>query len=316
MKTKYLSLNLLFFALSISVFGQEKLLDVGISAKINLALGEKRLSFQNTSLALSVAKQPTENTFQFIPTAQFAIHFYNKALGTSIHKQFRKGQIDFVSTFLVSTGFNTSDTRQFPIPIQPFHQYIASSIAFDMDYFLYYGTSFILTNNGRNQHIGNFGFNIHSIGLGYYNDGFIPFEFFTSDGFDRYWTGGGHVRLNFRLFREDAALSAEENILEFTYDRFTGDVQDAYVFSKVLYLYGVLANNADNVFLNRALTSISWRNRWGTHLSLGRFGHCKGDIQDRLHDWLGNSRHLSFAACTWVFMGGYQKNFQHQISAK
>ncbi len=293
------------------IFRKPDSLNLNFGVRLTLALGKNRVSFYNVSVSASALNIWKQKDFRLVPGSQVTLNYYSKGLGTSIiDRDNRGGQLDLVTSFFVVGGLY--DKRSFNSQkfIRPFNQFSATSIYHDMDYAVSYGTSFIINNHRRNQQIGHLGFNVDQILVGYYNDGFAPFNVFASDLFDRFWTGGGYVAIGMNTY--GLAKNKDwfnEQFIEYAYDRFTGNVQNGYKLSKELLLFAVPQKNTEDIFLNRAITSFSLRNRSGGSIGIGLYGQCpKCDIQDFLHRRLGFSRHLSFAACTKVLMGGYQYN--------
>jgi hypothetical protein len=284
-------------------------LSFSYSFRVALGLGRSRVSFYNLSGAISLQHEMNHKEFRLRPGVQLTANFYSKGLGTSIvDSENRQGQFDFITTFLATSGFYDKRPNNGLKFVRTFNQISATSIYHDLDYSVTYGTSFIVNNHGRNQQIGNINLNIDRILIGYYNDGFTPFKLFAADLFDRYWTGGAYVALGLNTFgiAEGNSL-AEPNFLEFAYDRFTGDVQDSYAASNNLLIFGVPNTHTKDIFLNRALTSITLRHLDGSNIGVGFYGQCpRCDVQDFLHRRLNFPRHLSFASCRTVFIGGYQ----------
>jgi hypothetical protein len=302
---------LLACALPAQIFNQPKSLNFNYAVRMSIALGKNRASFYNASASVSIQNTWSEGDFRLVPGTQITLNYYSKGLGTSIvDGENRSGQLDLVTSFFATGGMYDARRVNSLKYIRPFNQFSATSIYHDMDYALTYGTSFIVNNHGRNQQVGNLNFNIDQIMLGYYNDGFWPFNRFASDLYDRFWTGGGYFSIGMNVYGIAGEREwFDQQFLEYAYDRFTGNVQNGYKLSKELLLFAVPQRNTKDIFLNRALTSISLRNRSGSSMGIGVYGQCpKCDIQDFLHRKLGFSRHLSFAAPTLIILGGYQYN--------
>jgi hypothetical protein len=298
-------------ALNAQIFSIPSSMSFNYGLRVSIALGKNRASFYNASASVSIQNTWAREDLRLAPGSQITLNYYSKGLGTSIvdHEN-RGGQLDLVTSFFATGGFYDGRRVNSLKYIRPFNQFSATSIYHDMDYAVTYGTSFIINNHGRNQQIGNLNFNFDQIMIGYYNDGFWPFNRFASDLYDRFWTGGGYFSVGMNLYGIAGERAwYDQQFLEYAYDRFTGNVQNGYKLSKELLLFAVPQKNTKDIFLNRALTTLSLRNNSGSSLGIGVYGQCpKCDIQDFLHRKLGFSRHLSFAAPTLVLLGGYQHN--------
>ncbi|HEX5625314.1 MAG TPA: hypothetical protein VFX48_04795 [Saprospiraceae bacterium] len=140
---------------------------------------------------------------------------YNKSLGNSLVLLNQDNQIDFTSSF----HFGPASTKK-DLPYSLFKN--ARSInnlpfynlRFDNHYLALLGINFILNNHVRHQTVGSILLNYDRVTLQYYNDGGFPLrQIGLGDNFDRWWTGGGGIYWHSR---------DKSNILEFTFDQFTG----------------------------------------------------------------------------------------------
>jgi len=280
------------------------------SARVIVGLGDKNTSYYVLSLGLATyshdfgmsnSEDLDENyKFYFSPAFQFNLNIYSNGLGEGLIKEYRKGQIDFVTTALLLAGANDpGDTRM--SYIRPFHQNNSVPIQHPVDYLVWYGTSFIMNNHQRNQQIGNIGLNLFSnaLTLGYYNDGgyaFLP-PFFDEE--DKYYTGGGYLSIGI----------SRNQFIEIAYDRFTGDTQKEYVVSKELGFFGTPTANLEEIFYNQALFSVNYIDLRGSKFGVGTLGHTSFDFQDLLHKTLNLSRHLSLKnGGSIVFISSYEYN--------
>jgi hypothetical protein len=299
---------LLSSTLSAQLFRPERTVQGAAQLKLTLALGGQHSTFYHLSASVSLMHRFQPGDFRFIPCTQLTTNLYSKGIGTSvIDADNRKAQLDVIASAFFLTGFDNGRSTR-PKYVRVFNQMSANTIQHTLDYGFSYGTSFIMNNHGRNQQIGHMGFNVDQILVGYYNDGFWPFKRYAADGFDRYWTGGGYLAAGLNTFgRAQAADWNSEQFIEYAYDRFTGNVQRAYRLSKELILSGIPQKEIDQIFFNRAMTSLSLRNLNGSNIGIAAFGQCpKCDVQDGLHRLLGYSRHLSFSTCAVMLHGSYQ----------
>jgi len=291
--------------------------NLGLAVKLNLGIGGKRSSFYNLSVAAGLSRNIQNEKLNILPGGQITVNYYSKGPGTSVIDHFnRYGQLDVVSSFYVVGGYNWSGYGREKY-VRTFNQMSATTIRHNFDGAVSYGTSFLVNNHGRNQQLGHLGFNIDQFLVGYYNDGFWPFDLFAGDAFDRYWTGGGYLAYGFDAFGNKLSRKNpwfEGQFVEYAYDRFTGNVQEGYKLSKELLFSGIPQQNMGQAFYNRAFTSISLRNINGSNIGVGLLGQCPNcDVQDLLHRMLGYSRHVSLSKCLPVVFGSFQYNQFHKL---
>ncbi|GEM_PF-1901041 len=313
-----------FFCLSIlsrdaaaQIFRDGEKFNLSVAVKLSLGIGGKRSSFYNLSAAAGVSRNIQNGKLNILPGGQVTVNYYSKGPGTSVIAYANRfGQLDVVSSFYVVGGYNWSGHGREKY-IRTFNQMSATTIRHNFDGAVSYGTSFLVNNHGRNQQLGHIGFNIDQFLIGYYNDGFLPFDRFAGDAFDRYWTGGGYLAYGLDAFGNQLSRKNpwfEGQFVEYAYDRFTGNVQAGYQLSKELLFSGIPQQNMEEAFYNRALSSISLRNINGSNLGVGLLGQCPNcDIQDVLHRLLGYSRHVSLSKCVPVVFGSFQYNEFHKL---
>ena len=306
--------------LSAQILRDGENLNFGLAIKLNLGIGGKRVSFYNLSVAAGLSKVFKNGDLSLMPGGQVTVNYYSKGPGTSIiDSSNRFGQLDVVSSFYVVGGCNWAgnDREKY---IRTFNQLSATTIRHNFDAAVSYGTSFLVNNHGRNQQMGHLGFNVDQLLVGYYNDGFWPFDRFAGDGFDRYWTGGGYLAYGLDAFGN--RLSGKNpwmqgQFVEYAYDRFTGNVQTGYKLSKELLFSSIPQQNMTEAFYNRALSSLTLRNINGSSLGMGLLGQCPNcDVQDLLHRMLGYSRHVSLSKCIPVVLGSFQYNQPYKLLNK
>ena len=303
--------------LNSQIFRDGEKINLGLAVKLNLGIGPKRSSFYNLSVAAGLSRNIRNERLNILPGAQVTVNYYSKGPGASVidHSN-RYGQLDVVSSFYVVGGYNWKEYGREKY-VRTFNQMSATTIRHNFDGAVSYGTSFLVNNHGRNQQFGQLGFNIDQFLMGYYNDGFWPFDLFAGDAFDRYWTGGGYMAYGFdafgnRLSRKNPWF--EGQFVEYAYDRFTGNVQEGYRLSKELLFSGIPQQNMEQAFYNRAFSSISLRNINGSNIGVGVLGQCPNcDVQDLLHRMLGYSRHVSLSKCLPVLFGSFQYNQFHKL---
>ena len=185
------------------------------------------------------------------PSYQAALNIYFNSIGDNILDDFKKVNIDFVHSMMFSLGKNVDSTSidQYEVVIRPFNTQTASVVKDNMSNSVTVGTNFILNNSYRNQRIGFANINIARFLVAhYYNDG-PPYTRFSSDGYDRWWTGGGTVDLYFnQLFKNQLNFFTNSRV-SVSYDRFTGNVQNAFLASEVFGFYYVPTKDLKQNFL-------------------------------------------------------------------
>lgn len=302
---------------SAQIFRDGDKFNLGLALKLNLGIGGKRSTFYNLSVAAGLSRNIQKERLNILPGAQVTLNYYSKGPGTSViaHSN-RFGQLDVVSSFYVVGGYNWNGNGREKY-IRTFNQMSATTIRHNFDGAISYGTSFLVNNHGRNQQLGHMGFNVDQLLVGYYNDGFWPFDRFAGDAFDRYWTGGGYLAYGLDAFGNSMSRRNpwfEGQFVEYAYDRFTGNVQAGYQLSKELLFSGIPQQNMEEAFYNRALSTLTLRNINGSNVGFGLLGQCPNcDIQDLLHRMLGYSRHVSLSKCVPVILGSLQYNQFHPL---
>lgn len=302
MKIRNLSLNilvsLLLLQLPNSLAAQKKIeLGVGIKLRYFMAFKEGKSNF-TASLALGISKhfEPEKEDYRyFSPTYQVAFNIYANGLGTNMLETQKKTQFDIVNSFSATYGHRSS--KHYIYEFKTFNNMTAS--AFQSNYgvaSLSVSTNFIINNHKRNQHVGFAGVSLGPIRVGTYNDKFLPL---FSDHYDRWWTGGFFIQSGVETIK----LNEEDNIpnffnknrINFSYERFTGNVQDAFNLVSRLSLNYVPAKNKEANFNNRSQYMFSWRfaNKMETSVSI--LGHIKNEFQDKNHEKSGKSKHVSYS---------------------
>lgn len=317
MKTQTTMKNL-FFGLSfifVLPFFSIAQVDLGVGINLRYHMGFKHGSSNfSGSIAIGVSKEmliKDGKNALFLPTYQLAFNVYSNGLGTNMMKSFRRTEFDIINTFSATImdrdllDDNRSDKNLFQF--KAFNPMTASAFLYN------YGkksftlsTSFVNNNHYRNQHVAYLGFNLGDFRMGYYNDG-MPFFPLLADMFDRWWTGGVFIQIG------SEAMTGENDKVSFkySYDRFTGDVQDAYKFATRLGLTYVPAKEKKANLFNRGQTSFSLKHsKVGLEVSGNFLGHYKHlDLQRLTHLFLGFSQHVSFAQNFFTIGVEYNKPF-------
>lgn len=318
----------LFFALSFifpsfaqSSSNNENIVDIGAAIRLTFFFAPKNSSSFNVSASVSAQKNITELFFEeglktdFIPFWQMSINLYNNGLGVSLLPSQKRGELDIIQTLGFSWGMGqledtTRTAYDRPYYVHTFNQMTASSIQ-QKTYKVNptFGTNILFNNHKRNQAIWFLNLGLWEFAqFTFYNDGPPIDKIGWGDGYDRWWTGGGSARINLGyimedLFCDDCYIKGGEkpwwlntfNQLSYRYDRFTGNVQDAYVLSSYLFLNNVPSADFDKNFLNQGQTIFSLSNAFGFEMMLSYMGRRDLDIQDAIHDWMRVSHHFSLA---------------------
>ncbi len=283
-------------------------IDLGVAFKISLALSTQGQSHITAGVAFSAT---WNNDWEINPFYQLGINIYNNGLGNSLLPSRKQAELDIVNTIGIAGGIGKDTLNRYQNKVRPFNSMSANAVMqsiYDFSYAL--GTNFIINGRGRNQQVGFINAGAHQyFQLSFYNDG-PPFHFIgLGDGYDRWWTGGGnivvHLQPTWKWLRNWADHSSKDlsrqHTIYYQYDRFTGDVQDAYIMSNRLFLSKVPTKKIDENFYNQGQTVFGFRHArgWGAAvIFLGSYP--KLDIQDHIHDWMKISHHFSIADRIWL----------------
>jgi len=315
-------LILLFFSLSTSLlYGQSQSLNYGLGIKIQCFLGLKKgTSNYTASLALGITRSTSfgkKERLYYQPTYQLAVNIYANGLGTNILKEYSVTEIDVVNSFTITSGYRPY-SNEFLFQYEAFNDMTASSFLQDAGrYSATIGTSFIANNHKRHQNVGYLGFNVWSVRFGYYNDA-TPFDILRlADTNDRWWTGGLMLQIGAdRDFpKGNMNKISPDWKVRIVYERFTGDVQDAYRLASRIGLPLVPSKNKKELFLNRAQSSVTASNKNGFAVSYLTFlGHSKDiDVQDIIHNNQGSAKHHSFAKSYWTIGLKYNSSLHQGV---
>ena len=180
--------------------------NIGANFSINYNKNAKFPTFRLFGAVNIYGKRDKHFVVQYSPS----VSLYKNAIGTNLTPLKSDYSFDFMNTFCI--GFETKDSS-FVKHARSMHNgdYYNLQVKSTGGVMLF--SNFIVNNKKvRNQVNGGLLATIDRVSLLYYNDG-VPFDFMAlSDGFDRYWTGGGGLFWHKENY----------NILEFTYDQFTG----------------------------------------------------------------------------------------------
>lgn len=235
-----------------------------------------------------------ENVFSAL---QLGGKIYYNGLGDNILDEYKKTRVDLISSFIACVGSKTDSLYNSNIFIKPFTPFIANAIKDEYHSSFALGGNAIFNLEGRNQIIGFTNINLaRVVQISYYNDG-PPFSSLgIGDRFDRWWTGGGHIDLYFdQGYRKDFEGFWNSKI-SYYFDRFTGNVQNAYEVSKSFGFKYVPAKDLIENYYNRAREKFSMEFFGnGYEFSWQRIGFLNRDIQDYVHKKLDIPYHITYA---------------------
>lgn len=123
------------------------------------------------------------------PGVNVALNLYNGGLGSLENSN--KLHFDTVLSAKLSAGVGQGN----PMDINPLHINSGTGLVDNYKYSATLGTNFILNNSGRNQQVGFVQLRVENFSFQTYNDfqGFKKLG--ISDGYDRWWTGGGNITI-------------------------------------------------------------------------------------------------------------------------
>lgn len=128
--------------------------------------------------------------FNFVtPGVNLGVNFYNGGLGALPNSS--NFNIDTVITGKLTVGGGEGE----PMTIRPLHLNSGSGMEDNYKYSATLGTNFILNNNSRNQHVGFLQVRAFDFSFQTYNDFQGFHKIGISDGYDRWWTGGGNITI-------------------------------------------------------------------------------------------------------------------------
>jgi Bacterial toxin 23 len=145
-------------------------------------------SYMSGTAGIGVSKR-----FQFVdPGVNLAVNFYNGGIGAKSNSDVM--HYDTILSAKVTVGTGNGN----PMTVYPLHIDSGTGLVDSYKYSATLGTNFILNNKGRNQQVGFLQLRANDFSFQTYNDfgGFKKIG--ISDGFDRWWTGGGNITIGAR----------------------------------------------------------------------------------------------------------------------
>jgi hypothetical protein len=126
------------------------------------------------------------------PGVNLAVNFYNGGIGA--REDSNMMHFDTVLTAKVTAGSGTGN----PMTVYPLHLDSGTGLVDNYKYSATLGANLILNNSNRNQRVGFLQLRAGDFSFQTYNDfgGFKKIG--ISDGYDRWWTGGGNITVGSR----------------------------------------------------------------------------------------------------------------------
>lgn len=277
-------------------------LEVGLNNKSKTfisfsgAMGVKRLMFYDKNRygeILYKAKDYASTGFQT------GFTLYYNGLGDNILDPYKKARFDFVSSIMLSVGTPLkSNLIHDRIRVRSFNSFLANPLSDEFHHSLTIGSNVVLNTDRRNQITGFTNINIgRLVRFGYMNDG-PPFGGVgLADRYDRWWTGSGFMEV---YLDQGYSKSIPSNFLDskfiYTFDRFTGNVQEAYEISNLLGFKYVPDRHIVENYYNRARGKIGFEAfDLGYEISIQWLGLLENDLQDYIHKVLAMPYHMTYA---------------------
>ena len=247
------------------------------------------------------------------------LQLYNGGLGSRRRNDHKKPllTLDFISAFTLTTGFNNYLSKDsFPaiissnrnMPLYYFSNFAYPALQNPYNYSISAGTNFIFTTDKykTNQRVGFLNLHMNRIQISYYNDGGTPFdETYLGDSKDRFYSGGA-------LFSYHGNSTADVNLVELSFNKFTGYTKNAFEVSNKLDLAYVNYNNAEEKYYNKSLWTLNIANpEKGFGLYFNRYNYTQWDVQHTIHFSIFNSYHLVPYDDYFSVSGVYYHNYNN-----
>ncbi len=204
--------------------------------------------------------------------------------------------VDLINAFTLTAGLNNYlTTDSFPvvikrnIPLYYFSNFTNPALQNPYDYSISAGTNFIVSSDKlrSSQRVGFLNAHVNRVQVSYYNDGGTPFdEAYLGDSKDRFYTGGALVS-----YQGDTKMGV--NLVELSFQKFTGYTKNAFEVSNNLDLAFVEYNKPEEQYFNKSLWSLHISNpEKGIGISINRYNYTDWDIQHLIHFSTFNAYHL------------------------
>lgn len=228
------------------------------------------------------------------------LQLYNGGLGSRRREENKRPGVtlDIINAFTLTTGLRNYLTQDsLPhiintdrnVPLYFFSNFSYPALQNPYSYSFSAGTNFIFSTDRdkSSQRVGFLNVHLHTIQVSYYNDGGTPFEqTYLGDGKDRYYSGGA-------LISYHGVTNDGINLVELSFNKFTGYTKNAFEVSNKLDLAFVNYNNSEEKYYNKSLWSLNVGNpEKGYGLTLNRYNYTNWDVQDLIHFTKFYSYHL------------------------
>ena len=245
------------------------------------------------------------------------VQLYNGGLGSKKRNDHKKPgfTLDLISAFTLTTGIhNYLNTDSLPeilksnrnVPLYYFSNFAYPALQNPYKYSVSAGVNFIFTTdkNKGSQRVGFLNLHVNRVQLSYYNDGGAPFdETYLGDSKDRYYTGG--ILLSYR-----GSSNADVNLVELSFNKFTGYTKNAFEVSNNLDLAFVNYNNREAKYYNKSLWTLNISNpEKGLGININRYNSTEWDIQHLIHFSIYNPYHLVPYEDYWSVSGNYYHSY-------
>ena len=219
------------------------------------------------------------------------LQLYNGGLGSKRREGYKKPGVtlDIINAFTLTTGLRNYLTHDSLIhiihtdrnvPLYYFSNFSYPALQNPYSYSISAGTNFIFSSDKfkSSQRVGFLNLHLHTIQVSYYNDGGTPLEqTYLGDGKDRFYSGGA-------LITYHGISDKGINLVELSFNKFTGYTKNAFEVSNKLDLAFVNYNNTEEKYYNKSLWSLDIGNpQKGFGLTLNRYNYTNWDVQDLIH---------------------------------
>lgn len=284
----------------------------GISLKCNFGQYESSFSLSSSIGVVMKGLKRAVNFSGFSPNVGtvFTLNTYIGGIGTTFNDTLNLSfnnysnplYLDLVLTPFVDIGYDEQPLKRELHQMKLFNQMSEFISLLYNEKSLVLGSNFVM-NFGRDryQQVGVMIINLSRFQFCYFNDGPIfnkLYGGFTGDGQDRYWTGGGYLRLYLK----------DKNLEDFTisFERFTASCQDQFDVASILGLNHVPVP-LELLLLNRGKVTFETTFKNNFKVIVTPFiGDYRLDFQNLIHKYLSNNPfHVSVVKTMWQLGLGY-----------
>lgn len=262
------------------------------SLSLKVSLGSQGQSSASLSLGLGLTIQ----SGPFLGGFNISGTITNGGIGTT---QSTTGTGDIRGDLSLSPSFTFGKGQYKPLPLNTFNSNTSTNVYNTYKTSGTFATNFVLNSSGQNQKVGAVGFRSGDFGITLYNDvGLLKFKKdqlnITSDGDDRFWTGGGSATI----------ITGNGGNITFGNDVFTGERNPDHNSTA-----GYYNQDAYNQSLNMGKTYLSLTTFDGNFYQIAHTGSFDMFSQNVIHKYYpggGRSFFLSSAYNAWNFSIGHE----------